>query len=735
MYANIIINISHEQVDRLFQYLIPADMEHTVSVGSQVFVPFGRANRLIEGYVIGLSDEAEFDPDKIKSIDHIREKSVAVETDLIRLAAWIKERYGSTMIQALKTVMPVKKEVKKVTKRYYKLRMSEEELQEYLKRARTKNWAARIRMGEALLADGIIPAEVANEKLAVSPAVAKAMEEQGVLEVVTRYQHRDPITHKESKKSEVSLNVQQNAVIAALWDGYEDGDKRPCLLHGITGSGKTEVYMEIIERVRMKGQQAIVLIPEISLTYQTVMRFYKRFGSRVSVVNSKLSAGERYDQFERAKKGEIDIMIGPRSALFTPFEHLGLIIIDEEHENAYKSENMPRYHATDVAIERARMAGGMVVLGSATPSVASYFNAVNGNYRLFELGERAVSGSALPDVHVVDLRREFAEGNKSIFSRQLTQMIEERLQKKEQVMLFLNRRGYARAVSCRACGKAVGCPNCAVPLTQHNNGYLVCHYCGHREIMPSACPSCQSPYLAGFGLGTQKLEQMTRKTFPDAKILRMDRDTTAPKGGHEAILNAFSEGRADILIGTQMIVKGHDFPNVTLMGILAADMSLLAGDYRSTERTYQLLTQAAGRAGRGKIKGEVVIQTYDPDNYCITAAASQDYKAFYQREIAFRKMLRYPPYGNMCEIMFMGESEEEVSETADQYSALIDHSFRDIIERIGPADAPVAKVNNIYRKVLYIKSPNAQDLHDARGLLEKESEQSDSKIRLHFDYN
>ena len=383
------------------------------------------------------------------------------------------------------------------------------------------------------------------------------------------------------------------------------------------------------------------------------MRFYHHFGDRVSIVNSSLSYGERYDQFERAKRGELDVMIGPRSALFTPFSDLGLIVIDEEHENSYKSESMPKYHAVEVAKELADMCGASLVLGSATPSVDSYYKAQNGEYKLYTMQQRT-SGSTLPIVHTVDLRQELKEGNRSIFSRKLQELIKERLNKKEQVMLFLNRRGYAGFISCRNCGYVMKCPHCDISLSEHKNGKLVCHYCGHEEIKPQVCPTCGSKYLLGFRAGTQQIEEQLYQLFPGISVLRMDGDTTKKKDSYEQILSSFNDGGADVLVGTQMIVKGHDFPNVTLMGIIAADLSLAANDYRAGERTFALLTQAAGRAGRGTEPGEVVIQTYQPDHYSVMHAANQDYKGFYEEEILYRTFSSYPPVCKMLMVMVTG---------------------------------------------------------------------------------
>ncbi len=537
----------------------------------------------------------------------------------------------------------------------------------------------------------------------------------------------------------LSLNLTQQRVAGEILDGWRQGDSRPCLIHGVTGSGKTEVYMEIIEQVVKSGKQAIVLIPEIALTFQTVLRFYNHFGDRVSILNSRMSAGERSDQFERAKSGLLDVMIGPRSALFTPFPDLGVIIIDEEHEAAYKSETVPRYHARETAIARAQMCGAGVVLGSATPSVESYDRAKQGEYRLFEMKER-VSARPLPSVYTVDLREELKNGNRSIFSDKLRELITDRLEKKEQIMLFINRRGVAGFVSCRSCGEVIKCPHCDVSLNLYNNGKLVCHYCGYEQPMVKNCPSCGSPYIGGFKAGTQKIEEMVKKQFPTARVLRMDLDTTRKRGGYEEILSAFANGEADILIGTQMIVKGHDFPNVTLVGVLAADLSLHISDYRAAERTFQLLTQAAGRAGRGHRQGEVVIQTYQPEHYSVVTAAAQDYEAFFEQEIFLREMMHYPPKWHMLVIHAAGAQEMLVKQAQDvlKYKILTQpDNEKSSLQVIGPADAAVSKINDIYRKMLYVKAADYQKLVSIKNMLEEyiRIDPAFRTVNIQFDFD
>ena len=486
----------------------------------------------------------------------------------------------------------------------------------------------------------------------------------------------------------------------------DQGTRKTYLIHGITGSGKTEVYLSLIEGMIERGKQCIMLIPEIALTYQTLLRFYKRFGDRVSVMNSTLSAGEKFDQWERARKGELDVIIGPRSALFVPFPDLGLIIMDEEHENSYKSETMPRYHARETARHLAQMKQASLVLGSATPSLEAYYRAKQGDYELFTLNRR-LTGGKLAETAVVDLRQELKSGNRSIFSRKLQELIEDRLRKKEQIMLFLNRRGYAGFVSCRACGYVMKCPHCDVSLSQHMGGKMVCHYCGYEIRQPEKCPSCSSPYLLGFKAGTQQIEQQLYKQFPGIRVLRMDGDTTRTKDSYQKILSAFAEGEADVLVGTQMIVKGHDFPNVTLAGVLAADLSLNDNDYRAGERTFQLLTQAVGRAGRGEKAGVAVIQTYRPDHYSIVKAAGQNYEAFYEEEILYRELGSYPPAAHMMAVLVTAAQEEKGEKLAGQLAVLAKDLWKEEKAKaavIGPARASIGKINDIYRFVIYCKA-------------------------------
>ena len=737
MFADIIIDITHEKLDKVFQYRIPPELEGVLQVGMEVIVPFGKGNKETHGYVIGFSEKADYDLAKIKEVLCIEENHQEIESKLIALAAWIREYYGGTMIQALKTVLPIKKKERIQHKRKVKLLLNEEEGKKQLDIYLHKNQKARARLLAGLLDQPQQDYELITKKLNVTLSVIRSLEEQGVLEIQEEENFRNPIHYQKKDFGPLTHTPEQQQAIDTFWKDYSQRHYGTYLLYGVTGSGKTEVYIEMISRVVSQGKQAIMLIPEIALTYQTVMRFYARFGNRVSILNSRLSQGERSDQMERVRRGEVDVMIGPRSALFTPFSNLGLIVIDEEHEPTYKSEQVPRYHARETAIARAKLEQASVILGSATPSVEAMYRAKHGEYKLLELHNRS-GNQEMAQVHVVDLREELREGNRSILSRKLQQMIADRLQKKEQIMLFLNRRGYAGFISCRECGFVVKCPHCDVSLSYHRNGKMVCHYCGYEQERVQICPECGSRHIGEFKAGTQQIEEVVKKHFPEARVLRMDLDTTRSKDGHEKILAAFANEEADILVGTQMIVKGHDFPNVTLVGILAADMSLYSNDYRAGERTFQLLTQAAGRAGRGAKKGEALIQTYSPKHYAIVTAAAQDYEAFYEEEIHYRELMGYPPVDNLLAILVSCEK-EALLETGCKYLKEFAVRIRgaEEVAIIGPASPGIGKINDVYRKVLYLKTEKYDTLIKMKNKLEQYIEVNPgfNPMRIQFDFN
>lgn len=737
MYADVIMDITHEKLDKIFQYIVPQELEESLKTGMEVCVPFGKGDTVRNGYIVGFSEKCDYDASKMKQILRPAENRVAVEASLVELAAWMKESYGGTMIQALKTVLPIKKEERKKEERILRRLVSVGEGKEYLEQYLHKNQKARARLMAALLDDSEIPFSLVSKKLNITLPVVRALEEQGILEMVSRQVYRNPVQEREEMFRTMVYTPEQERAISRFQNDYEKEDYQTYLLYGITGSGKTEVYIEMIQQVVNKGKQAIMLIPEIALTYQTVMRFRRRFGNRVSIMNSRLSAGERYDQMMRAKEGKIDVMIGPRSALFTPFPTLGLIVIDEEHEASYKSEQIPRYHARETAVQRAKLEGASVVLGSATPSLESFYRCQKGEYKLLKL-ENRIARSGLPSVYVADMREELKNGNKSILSDKLRKLMQNRLEKKEQTMLFLNRRGYAGFLSCRSCGYVVKCPHCDVSLSTHNNGRMVCHYCGYEERIVRICPSCGSTHIGGFRAGTQQIEELVQREFPGARVLRMDLDTTRAKEGHEKILSAFANEEADILVGTQMIVKGHDFPKVTLVGVLAADMSLYADDYRAAERTFALLTQAAGRAGRGTAHGEVVIQTYNPEHYSIRAASMQNYELFYEEEMKYRELMGYPPAEHLLAVLLSSEDEELLDKGAfylKEYAHRIGKNHE--IQIIGPASPYIGKMKDIYRRVLYLKADSNRMLIHMKDYMEQyiEMNRGFDKIRIQFDFD
>lgn len=736
LFADIIIDISHEKVDRPFQYRVPEELEDRIRIGMVVEIPFGNGNHLRRGYCIGLSKEAGYEPEKIKNVIRLCSDEETIESRLILLAGWMKEQYGSTMIQALKTVLPMREKLREKENRFLSLNIPAENAKKLAARWETGRKKARARLLRSLAEKGELDYTAAGKELKITPAMVKALAEEGILCIRSRSVYRMPAELKNlPPEMEKPLTADQQQAVAEIRREWERENPRPVLLFGVTGSGKTQVYLKLIEEILAEGKQAIVLIPEIALTYQTIRRFYGRFGEKVSVLNSRLSPGERYDQFRRAKNGEIQVMVGPRSALFTPFPRLGLIVVDEEHEQTYKSENTPRYHARETAVYRAGLEGARVLFGSATPSLEAYSRAKSGEYGFARLGSR-FEERPLPAVSVVDLRKELAAGNRSVFSRRLQEAIEDRLDRGEQTMLFLNRRGYAGFVACRSCGFVMKCPHCDVSLAEHSGGRLVCHYCGYEHAALQACPECGSLYFGGFRAGTQQIEQAVKRMFPKASVLRMDFDSTRKKGSYEEILSAFAAHQADILVGTQMIVKGHDFPSVTLVGVLAADMSLNASDYRCGERTFQLLTQAVGRSGRGRSAGEAIIQTYHPDHYCIQAAAAQDYERFYEEEMSYRMLLNYPPAAGMLAVLASCEEEELLIRAMDFIEKFVRRIWPgEDLHLIGPARMAIGKINDIYRRILYLKHPDPRVLIRIRGHLEKYIEINSGFRKLYIQYD
>lgn len=783
MYAQVIIDANHAEVDRVFDYRVPKQWEEEVCVGLRVMVPFGQRNTKREGYVIALTETTEVPAGKIKEIVEILDEGRPILTpSILELAKWMKKEYFCTLNQCLQAVMPAgirtksvwyaeltgqtaelsekeqqmidvleeqggavplreleqifgnrteytlrclqeKKIVRlhqkttrstyKKEKRYVSLTENEELLVGAKeKAAKDKRLAGQLRVLSAISQGESLSVEELKEKASVTDSPIHTLLQKGVLVEQRRQEKRDVFQLEDYTPTQPFYPTpEQVQALTLLREEEQKAQKRPVLLHGVTGSGKTEIYMQLIEHVIMEGKQAIVLVPEISLTPQIMERFISRFGKRVSVTHSRLSLGERLDQWRKARDGEISIIIGPRSALFMPFSNLGVIVMDECHESSYISDVTPKYHTREVARKLSELTGALLVMGSATPDIDSYHRAVTGEFLLLQLKERT-KGSRLPEVFVTDMRKELEDGNRSAFGLPLQQAIRENLEKGQQTMLFLNRRGYSTFVSCRKCGEALTCPSCNVSYTYHaSDKALVCHYCGKEVPVPKTCPSCGSHYIRYFGTGTQKIEEETRRLFPEASILRMDADTTTGKNGHARILELFGKGKADILIGTQMIAKGHDFPNVTLVGILAADLSLNLGTYQAAETCFQLITQAAGRAGRGELAGRVFIQTYQPENHAIRMAAAQDYEGFYQEEILLRQAMEYPPFSHIFSVLITGEMEQEVILAAQRLGAYMNHyAERAGCTVVGPAPAPLPKFRGEFRWQIFAKGTDADRL-------------------------
>ncbi|MBO7364417.1 MAG: primosomal protein N' [Lachnospiraceae bacterium] len=730
MFAKIIIDSSSKAIDRPFTYRIPGHLEGVIQPGSRVRVPFGKGNTLRDGYCIGIETDTALDPGRVKEIDSLPGTAQPMESQMMELAIWMRYRYGGTLAQAFAAVLPNRKDVKPVRNRLYVWKGTKDQLLDQLYIAERRKYYAKIRLLKAFTERLTLPADLVSDRLQIQASTLKSFTDQGL--VAVEYVEPAPMADlKRDPQGAKPLNAEQQAAVREI---LED-PRQVHLLYGITGSGKTEVYLNVIEAVLASGKEVIVLIPEIALTYQTVMRFYARFGERVSVVHSRLSAGEKSARFRMASEGGIRVMIGPRSALFTPFKNLGLIIVDEFHEPSYLSDQSPKYSAVETAVKRASLAGCKVVLGSATPLVEYYGKALSGAYALSRMRTRAVQGSRLPEVEIADLREEFRKRNRSIFSEPLQKAMEEALMRREQIMLFLNRRGYSGAVSCRSCGEAVGCPHCSVPLNYHKNGTLKCHYCGFSRPMVKQCPACGSGMISTFGIGTEKVEEMVKERFPSARTLRMDADTTGGKDGHRVILEQFNQGEADVLIGTQMIVKGHDFPNVTLVGILAADLSLNVPDYRAAERTFQLLVQAEGRAGRADKPGRCIVQTYLPDHYAVRAAVKQDFDAFYENEMLFRKAMHYPPAGIFSGIRFAGPDEGVLRAAAEQLSKEAADTFGQTVRFLGPAEETAYKVKDQYRMILRMKADALEDLLAVKQYMEGKAEPlvRDKRIYMTFE--
>ena len=658
-FCQVIVDIAHEDVDRVFTYRVPEGM--ALCPGMRVHVPFGRQHR-VEGIVVEMDDHCDLPPERVKNVTDTLEDYPAVLPQMLELARRIKESSFCTLAQALRLMFPAQMRGQRISEKTREVAVLTvaPDIQAQALAAQTRA-PKRAEVLRALIESdtGEMPVDTLRARLGECRSMLQALERMGFVKLEHREVMRSPYGAMERLSAQdPELTDQQKDVLSKLLPAVEAG-KGAFLLYGVTGSGKTEVFIRAVRRAAQLGKTAIVLVPEIALTPQMVMWFRSRFGEDAAVLHSRLSPGERYDEWRRIRRGDVRVVIGARSAIFAPLEHVGLIIIDEEHEQTYVADNTPRYDARELARIRCQNEGGVLLLASATPSMRSFAQAGRGDLTLLEMPRR-VGNRPMPAVHVVDMREELKNGNRSVFSGALLNGLKACLDAGKQAILFVNRRGYSTFVSCRSCGYVVTCDQCDVSMTYHSSeNVLRCHYCGREMPVPKVCPECGSPYIKYFGVGTQKVEEEVKKFFPDVPTLRMDNDTTRTKDAHATLLEKFRRGEARILVGTQMIAKGLDFPDVTMVGIVAADAMLKLPDYRSSERTFQLLTQVAGRAGRAKCPGEVYLQTYDPENYAVEAASRQDYRAFFEEEMFRRKRALYPPYTLIARLLFEADREED----------------------------------------------------------------------------
>jgi primosomal protein N' (replication factor Y) len=710
-YISVIVDLPVKQVNKEFTYHLPPDLKGAVELGRKVIVPFG--NQKKDAYVLGYKDKSEIET---KAIIEIADNIHYFNQELLKVARWMAKYYQCYLISALKAIIPSGKlTIKK--KRIVELAQSETETKEEINNLKSR----APKQAEVLqyLVDNkvdLITTSLAN-RVNTSSGTIRRLADKGIVVYNQKEIRRDPYKNLEAESTtNLELTSEQQDAVDKIVSRLDAGDDKTFLLKGVTGSGKTEVYLQAIDQILEWGQGAIVLVPEISLTPQTISRFKARFNDQVAVLHSGLSAGERFDEWRRIKVGRAKIAIGARSAVFAPLDNLGLIIIDEEHETTYKQDDHPKYHAREVAVQRAKLNGAVTVLGTATPSLEAYYRAKEEDYGLLELHNR-IDNRPLPQVEVVDMREELNRGNRKMFSELLQEEITDTLEQNEQAIIFLNRRGFSTFVQCRKCGYVMSCDNCDVSLTYHSTPpILQCHYCDHKEEIPQTCPECDSKYIKHFGVGTQKVEEQLNEIFPEATIKRMDVDTTRKKGAYRKILSDFKEHNIDILVGTQMVAKGHDFPNVTLVGVVTADTALNFPDFRSSERTFQLLTQVAGRTGRGDKGGEVVVQSYTPEHYSIQLAKKHDYASFYEREIESRRATSYPPFSKLVNFLISAEDENKVIKVANKLGELIRGRLEiveeDQVQVLGPVQAPLTKIQGKFRWQLIIKGRKLESLRD-----------------------
>ena len=715
MIAEVIINRSAKKLNRTFDYNVPKEFEELILIGSKVLVPFGRSKNLEEAFVIGFKDKSDYE---IKDI-------VKVENELtdkqIELAKWMAKHYFCNVSDCIKLMQAPGTRTKNLQNRIQEktincvyLKKDEETINYLIDTGEIKS-EKQIRVIKFVLNNPGCTIPEIEVFTGYSRGIVKTLEKHGLLEITEKTIERNPLLNKDVEKTtKLKLNKEQENAFTVISESINNKEFKEYLLYGVTGSGKTEVYLQLIQKILDSDKTSIVLVPEISLTPQMIDRFVSRFGKeKIAVLHSKLSVGERFDEWKKIKENKVKIIIGARSAIFAPVKNIGIIIIDEEHDTSYKSEMTPKYNAKDLARKIAKEEKIPLVLGSATPDINTYFHAKQGDIELLKLSKRA-NNSSLPKVEVIDLKQELANGNRTMLSMKLYSSIEENIKNKHQTILFLNRRGYSTFVMCRDCGYVVKCPNCDISLTYHKyQNRLKCHYCGHEENLVKICPECHSTKIRYFGTGTQKLEQEINKMFPNAKTIRMDIDTVSKKNSHEEILKKFKNEGIDILIGTQMVVKGHHFPNVTLVGVIAADSSLNIDDYRANERTFQLLTQVAGRAGREQLEGKVIIQTYNPDNFSIEYSKKQDYDLFYNTEIMLRKQLKYPPFCDIIVVGFDSLSEKEIKDVSRSvYESLSTDLDIDKFKVFEPMPSPIEKIQNRYRWRIIVKGKMTEETID-----------------------
>lgn len=784
--AQVIVDAALMQTDKPFSYAISKDLEEDVALGSRVHVPFGAGNRLLQGFVVGFKEQVD-SSQSLKEIAEVLDPEPVLNEEQLALADAMRKTVFSYKISILKSMLPslLNSQYDKLfsvtdetpqdvvdsvfsgqaSVRYSELTDTQKQLLTRLARQKkvaldylakdkkTVKTQKYYQVNSSILASLEISQrakkrQALKEYLEMSPkGKLSDLREKYSRDVVGFFIEAQAITLSErlvnradsyfetvEKTDFLTLNDEQQAIVETVSVAIGK-DSTPFLLEGVTGSGKTEVYLHIIDKVLKQGKTAIVLVPEISLTPQMTHRFISRFGKQVAIMHSGLSDGEKYDEWRKIKSGKARVVVGARSAIFSPLDNIGAIIIDEEHEASYKQESNPRYHARDVAILRAKYHKAVVVLGSATPSIESRARASRKVYHFLQLTKRANPKASLPQVEIADFRDYLGQKSPSNYTPLLLEKIANRLERGEQSVLMLNRRGYSSFIMCRECAYVDNCPNCDISLTLHmDTKTMNCHYCGFTKAIPRTCPNCNSRSIAYYGTGTQKAYDELQEVFPQARILRMDVDTTRKKGAHEKILRAFGKGEADILLGTQMIAKGLDFPNVTLVGVLNADTSLNLPDFRSSERTFQLLTQVAGRAGRGDKSGEVVIQTYNPDHYAIQLAKQQDYETFYRYEMNVRKQMSYPPYYYTVGITLSLADELELTRKAYQVLAMLKEALSPEAKLLGPTPKPIARTHNLYHYHIIIKYRFEDNLETVLNrILDWTQEKDNKKLRVQID--